>query len=117
MNLPPEVADIAPGVIGSGVAAVISKFQDRDQPWWVLIAKAIGGAALAYYGTPPVARYFGWADAQGFIRLILGLLAMAAIIKLWETFAAIQGRAIFSIFIEWLRKLAGLPPRNGGPHA
>lgn len=112
-DLPAELKTLIPGVLGSAIAAAVSKFSNPDQPWGLLITKAVGGAAGAYYATNPVAKYFGWVDAQGLIGLLLGLFAMAAIMKAWETFDAIKGSVLFGTLVDWIRKLAGLPPKNG----
>ena len=114
--IPHDVANMAPAAVGSAAAAAYSKYTDKDQPWWLLIVKAVTGAVVAIHGTKPVADYFSWAQYQGLIGLVLGLLSMAAIIKAWETISAIKGSELFGTLVEWIRKMLGLPAK-GGPDA
>ena len=113
--IPHDVANMAPAAVGSAAAAAYSKYTDKDQPWWLLIVKWITGALIAIHGTKPVADYFSWAQYQGLIGMVLGLLAMAGIIKAWETIGSIKGAELFATLVEWIRKVAGLPPK-GGPN-
>ncbi len=113
--IPHDVANIAPAVAGSAAAAAYSKYTDKDQPWWLLVVKAVTGAVVAQHATKPVASYLGWNEYQGLIGLILGLLSMALIIKAWETIGSIKGAELFATLVEWIRKVAGLPPK-GGPN-
>lgn len=105
IDIPPEVRDLAPGGIGSAIAA----FFMHGTPWPQRIAMALGGTAAAFYTTKPIAVYFGFVDAQGAIGFILGLFAMGLIRKTWEAIDQFKGG---ELLMAWLRKIAGLPPKG-----
>lgn len=111
-TLPPDLVNLIPGAIGAGGAAGISKLTNKDQDWRLLSIKAIIGTAAAFYGAVPAAKYLGWMDAVGLVRLLLGLFAMAAIIKVWDIIDSIQASELFVTFRDWARQKAGLPPKG-----
>lgn len=111
-DLPPDLKLLIPGAIGSGISAGISKFANPEQHWGLLVIKAVGGAALSFYAAIPLAKHFNQMEAVGLVGLLLGLFAMAAITKAWETFDAIKGSVLFGTAVDWIRKVLGLPPKG-----
>lgn len=106
-NIPPDLKTLVPGALGSALAAVFIK-----DHWGLKIIKAIGGCAVAFYGTHPVATYFSWNDYQGLVGLLVGLFAMSIIAKLWEIVDGIQAREVFGTLRDWVRSKAGLPAKE-----
>ena len=99
----PEVLKALPGAAGSLVSILFV----RDVTWPRRIGMFIGGAALAYWGSPWAAK---WAQLDaGFAGFLLGLLGMRIVAKLmdgWDTFE------LGTLLRDWLRQLLRLPPKE-----
>lgn len=103
-QIPPEVRDLAPGAIGSGVA-----LRWLPGPWYWRLATFAGGVACAYFGTQPVAELFEMSTKwHGVIGLLLGLLSMSAVAKVIGTIEAINPGEIWIAFRDALRKRLGV---------
>lgn len=98
---PNTVAKYAPGAIGSVSAAVIMAVRGN---WRLGAALALPGSAFAFYGAGSVSAWAGL--SEGLAGFLLGLLGMAAVVKLfdeWERFA------LGALLKRLAEKLLGLP--------
>jgi hypothetical protein len=98
MELPTEVTQATPGLIGSLIALLWIK-----DTWPRRIAFFAAGAATSYYGSPFIAK---WTNLdKGLAGFLVGLLGMAIAVKVFETLAALQPGDILR---RWMEKKAGL---------
>lgn len=94
---------LAPGVVGSFVSLLFA-----HGPWPRKVAMFMAGAACARFGTSAASSWAGL-DA-GFTGFLLGLFGMAVIAKTFETWQAFE---LGSLLRDALRKLLGLPTKEG----
>lgn len=100
-DIPPELGKAVPGAVGS----LFSLFWIKET-WPRRLAMFLGGSALSMYGTDDAARLTGLNG--GFTGFLLGLFGMAMAGKLFEAWGRLE---LGSIVGDWLRKIAGLPPK------
>lgn len=103
MDLPPELREFAPGAAGSLVALPF-----LQGPWTVRVAMVIGGSALSFYGTKPMASYMQVIGSDGLIGFLIGLFGMAIVAKIHELIAALNVSDIGVALKEWIRKKLGV---------
>ena len=102
-DLPRELAHAAPGVIGSLIALPFLR-----GTWPMRLSMVIGGCALSYFGTTPLAKYLGMVEAQGLVGFFIGLFGMALVGKVYEAVQAFNASAVGQIVIEAVRKRLGV---------
>lgn len=104
-DVPPDVFGEALRILPGAAGAAVSLLWVRDVNWPRRIGMFLGGATLAYWGTPWAAK---WAQLDaGFAGFLLGLLGMhlvAKVIDVWVTFE------LGAILRDWLRQILRLPP-------
>lgn len=89
-------AKILAGVLGSVVSLRFVKGSLFERA-----SMCIGGAALSYYGTTPVAVWAG-TNAEGLIGFLIGLFGMAIMAKGYEVIQAMQaGDIVEAIKRKW----------------
>ena len=54
----------------------------------------VGGCALSYYSTGPLAKWIGGTDLAGLISFICGLLGMTIVAKVYEVLQLLDARQI-----------------------
>lgn len=102
-DLPPGVSKALPGVFGSAIAVFL--IQDASVPRRV--GMFVSGAALSYFATPDLARMVNL--TEGFTGFLSGLLGMAVAKGIFD---AISKFGWGQLLNDWLRKVAGLPPKE-----
>lgn len=102
-DMPPEIKDAAPGVLGSLVALPFLR-----GPWPVRLAMVLGGVVLSFYGSRPAAGWFDMQDAQGLVGFLIGLFGMALVAKVYEGIAAFNAGELGVAFKDWVRKRLGV---------
>ena len=82
-----SVAKLVAGVAGSFISLkfVQGTIGERAFMW-------VGGAALSYYATTPIAKWAGAPDAEGLIGFSIGLLGMTVVSKVYEVVAALDAK-------------------------
>lgn len=89
-NIPPEVQQAAPGAIGSFLA-----LRWLPGPWLVRLMMFIGGCAVAWYGTSPLANALEVSQsAHGLVGLLLGFCSMGIAGKIYSGFEAIDMKEV-----------------------
>lgn len=68
----------------------------------------IGGSALSFYGTKPVASYMQVIDSDGLIGFLIGLFGMAIVAKVHELIYAFNVSEIGVALKDWVRKKLGV---------
>ena len=99
-----EVAQAAPGAIGSALALRWVPGDWRLKAWtWV------GGCALAYYTPKPLAKWMSITDPGGIglIGLAVGMFGMVVVGKVYEALSHINGKELSERLLAWLPKAKG----------
>ena len=102
-EVPREIAHAAPGVIGSLIALPF-----LQGTWPVRLAMVTGGCALSFFGTIPLAKYLGMAEAQGLVGFFVGLFGMAIVSKVYELVHTFNASAVGQALIDAARKKLGV---------
>ena len=84
-DVPPELRNSAPGIIGSALALFFVR-----RPPLNMVGMFIGGCLLAYFGTRWAAHRLGMESADGLVGFLLGLFGMALIAKVHDTIEAVS---------------------------
>lgn len=101
IDMPPELAKLTPGAVGSFVSMLWIK-----ETWPRKSVMFLAGAAMSHYGSPTVSKWSGL--DPGFTGFLVGLFGMAIVAKIFDIW---RGFELGSIFTEWVRKMLGLPPK------
>jgi len=68
----------------------------------------IGGTALSFYATDPVATWIaGGPGTLGIIGFFLGLLGMTIVSKVYDTINSVEGKYVAFAIKEWIIKKWG----------
>lgn len=108
MELPKEVADLAPGAIGSGVAIAFARKDLR-----VSVAMFVGGSAMAHFGTKWVGSTLGMTESPGLVGFLIGIFGMAAVLKVYDAIENIKLSDLWDIAKDVLRKKGGVEKKEG----
>lgn len=68
---------------------------------------AVGGAALSYYASTPVALWAGTNDAEGLAGFLIGLFGMAIVAKLYEVIMIMDAKQFAADVIETIKRKWG----------
>lgn len=105
-EVPQELLNALPGATGSLIGVVLM----RGVQWGRRIGMFLGGAGLAYWGSPWAAK-----AAQlepGFAGFLLGLLGMRLVSKVIDTWDALE---LGTLLRDVIRKWFGLAPIADAP--
>ena len=65
----------------------------------------VGGVALSFYSTDPVAGWIGGApDTVGLVGFFLGLLGMTIVSKVYDTINSVEGKYIAETIVSWVTR-------------
>jgi hypothetical protein len=96
----PSVAKLGASLVGSLVSL---RFVSGTWPERLLMF--VGGAALSYYSTAPVAHWIGGgSEMNGLVGFFLGLLGMTVVSKVYEAVQALDAKRIGNELWDWLMK-------------
>lgn len=90
----------------AGVFGALVSMSFLKGPWVARLTMALCGALLSYYTAPYVATRLGL--PEGLSGFMLGLFGMAIVSRGWEWMQTTPLQPLWDIFLDWLRKLAGL---------
>lgn len=103
-NLPQEVRDALPGVLGSLTAI---PFMKGGLP--LRLAKGFGGAVLAYYASAPLATHvLHRLDLQGLAGFLLGLIGMSLVQKAFDALEAFGAPEVGRAATDWVLRRLGV---------
>lgn len=86
-----SIAKIAAGAAGAFVSLRFVQGSAVERMFM-----GVGGAALSYYATTPIALWAKVGDAEGLIGFLIGMFGMAIISKLYEVVAMLDAKQIAS---------------------
>ena len=88
---PPDfsLAKLSAGIFGSLVSL---RFMQGSYTERILMS--IGGAALSYFATTPIADWLNVSKAEGLIGFLVGLFGMALVGKVYEVILLLDAAAI-----------------------
>lgn len=94
--------DISTAKLVAGIAGAVVSLRFVHGTFLERISMCIGGAALSYYATTPVAAWVGAPDAEGLVGFLIGLFGMAVMAKVYESIQATSaGDIIEAIKRKW----------------
>lgn len=94
--------DISTAKLIAGVAGAIVSLRFVQGSALERVSMCVGGAALSYYATTPVAAWVGVPDAEGLVGFLIGLFGMAIMAKVYEGIqASSAGEIIEAIKRKW----------------
>ncbi len=99
----PTIAKLIASVTGALVSINFVK-----GTWPERILMVIGGSALSYYGTTPIASGVNLTDAEGLVGFLLGLFGMAIVSRLYEAIQALDFKVVLSDLWQRALKRLGL---------
>lgn len=97
----------------AGVAGAIVSMRFVQGSWPARIFMALGGAVFSYYAAPFLATKSGL--PEGLAGFLLGLFGMAVVSRMWEWIQATPIVETWGIFLNWLRRKAGLAEKPETP--
>lgn len=67
----------------------------------------VGGAAVSYYATTPVAAWVNVPGVEGLVGFLIGLFGMAIVAKAYEAVQTIDAGTVAQNFTDWLKRKWG----------
>jgi len=67
----------------------------------------VGGAALSYYASTPVANWMGVPNGEGLVGFLIGLFGMAIMAKVYEVIQLLDAKQIASDAWAWAMRKWG----------
>lgn len=103
--------DVSFAKLGAGIVGAAVSLKFVQGTWAERVMMCIGGSALSYYGTTPLATWVAAPDAEGLIGFFIGLFGMAIVAKVYEVVMLIDAKKIaedvWSAALEWLKRKWG----------
>ena len=101
----PTWADPSLAKLGASVMGSFVSLRFIAGTWPERLLMFVGGAALSYYSTEPVAEWVGGGpQTLGLIGFTLGLLGMTLVSKVYEAIQAIDSKVLSDKAVAWLAK-------------
>ena len=88
----------------SGIAGSFVSIRFVSGTWFERFFMCIGGSALSYYATTPVAAWVGIPTAEGLVGFLIGLFGMSIAAKVYEIIAFLDARRAASELWDWLSR-------------
>lgn len=103
--MPPEnLPDFSAAKLISGVAGAFVSLRFMQGTAAEKLIMAVGGAALSYFATTPVAQWLAMQQAEGLVGFLLGLFGMSIATKVYEVIQLMDARRIAADLWEWLTR-------------
>lgn len=99
MQLPdaPDVAKLGAGLLGSLVSLRFVQGTVVERAFMF-----VGGAAVSYYSTGPLADWIGGRGIEGLVGFFSGLLGMTIVAKVYEIIQMVDAKQVSERFMSWL---------------
>lgn len=99
----PDIPDAALAKMGASLFGAFVSLRFVVGTWPERLLMFVGGAALSYYSTDPVAAWIGGGiDTLGLVGFFLGLLGMTIVAKVYEAFQALDSKQIAGDVWAWV---------------
>lgn len=86
--------DVSLAKIAAGAAGAFVSLRFMQGTVTERMFMGVGGAALSYYATTPVAVWVKVGDAEGLVGFLIGMFGMAIISKIYEVVALLDAKQI-----------------------
>lgn len=96
--------DLSVAKLASGVAGALVSMRFLQGTWPEKITMAIGGSALSYFASTPVAEWLSAQRAEGLVGFLIGLFGMALVSKGYEVIQMLDARTIASDVWGWVAR-------------
>lgn len=96
--------DLSIAKLISGVAGAVVSMRFVQGTWPEKFFMAIGGSALSYFATTPIADWLGVQRAEGLIGFLVGLFGMAVVSKGYEVIQMIDAKKVASDLWELAKR-------------
>ena len=80
--------------LAAGIAGAVVSLRFVQGSLFERTTMAIGGAALSYFGTSPLASWMAAQNAEGVIGFFIGLFGMAIVSKVYEVIQMMDAKQI-----------------------
>ena len=80
--------------LAAGVAGAVVSLRFVQGTFFERLTMAIGGAALSYFATSPLAEWLGAAKSEGVIGFFIGLFGMAIVSKIYEVIQMVDAKQV-----------------------
>ena len=101
-NTDPQIFKLAAGIAGAFVSL---RFVQGS--WMERLLMAVGGAALSFFATTPLAEWLAAPKAEGVIGFFIGLFGMAIVAKVYEVLILLDAKKISTDLWETLKRKWG----------
>jgi len=88
----------------SGIAGSFVSIRFVQGTWFERLIMCIGGSALSYYATSPVAVWVGLPNAEGLVGFLIGLFGMSIAAKIYEVIAFLDAQKAATELWDWLSR-------------
>lgn len=103
--MPPEnIPDFSTAKLISGIAGAFVSLRFVQGTALEKLTMAVGGAALSYFATTPVALWLAMHQAEGLVGFLIGLFGMSIAAKFYEVIQMMDARRMASDLWEWLTR-------------
>lgn len=101
----PNWSDPAVAKLGASLFGSLVSLRFVKGTWVERMLMFVGGTALSYFSTAPMARWInGGEDVQGIVGFALGLLGMTIVAKFYEAFNSIDAKKMGEDIWAWFVK-------------
>lgn len=80
--------------LAAGLAGAVVSLRFVQGTYLERLTMAVGGAALSYFGTTPLADWLAAPKAEGVIGFFIGLFGMAIVAKIYEVIQLLDAKQI-----------------------
>lgn len=91
----------------AGIAGAVVSLRFVQGTWVERLLMAVGGAALSYFATTPLAEWLAAPRAEGVIGFFIGLFGMAIVAKVYEVVQILDAKQIATDLWETLKRKWG----------
>lgn len=100
-------ADINVAKLLAGLAGSVVSLKFVQGTLIERLLMCLGGAAVSYYATTPVASWVNVPQTDGLIGFLIGLFGMAIVAKCYEVLQVLDSRQIAASVWEWIKRKWG----------
>lgn len=89
-----EHVDVSVLKLIAGIAGAVVSLRFVQGTWVERMVMALGGAALSYFASDPVAKWLAAPEALGLVGFFIGLFGMAIVSKVYEVIQLIDAKEV-----------------------
>lgn len=96
--------DISMAKIAAGAAGAFVSLRFVQGSRIERLLMGVGGAALSYYATSPVAVWVRVQDAEGLIGFLIGVFGMSLVAKVYEVLTLLDAKQAAVDLLDWVKR-------------